>query len=81
MNVIEIMLMALGVYLAIGVLFAVAFAFVGAGKIDEVARHGPIGFRVLIVPGAAALWPMLLVKWIRAERMSGTHEGHEEIVP
>jgi hypothetical protein len=81
MNAIELMLMALGVYLLIGFLFAIAFALIGAGRIDDVARHGTIGFRVLIVPGAAALWPMLLVKWIRTGRMSGTHEGHKEIVP
>ncbi len=52
-------------YFAIGVVFAIAFAFMGVGRIDRAAHGGPIGFRMLIVPGAAALWPWLLMKWFR----------------
>ena len=49
-------------YLAIGILFGLFFAFKGAAQLDEVAREAPFGFRVLILPGAVALWPLLLVK-------------------
>lgn len=55
----------LACYLAIGVIFAIAFAFMGAGRVDPAAHRAPIGFRVLIVPGAAALWPWLMMKWFR----------------
>jgi len=51
-------------YLAIGLLFAVPFALVGAGRLDEVARRGTPGFRLLIIPGAAALWPLLGWRWL-----------------
>jgi hypothetical protein len=83
MNAIEMMLLAIAAYLAIGVVFGVAFALVGAGKIDDVARHAPIGFRVLILPGAAALWPMLLKKWRDSGRAhaAGSDGGREEIAP
>jgi hypothetical protein len=52
------------VYLIIGVVFAIAFAMRGAHAIDAGARGTPWGFKVLILPGAAALWPLMLRKWI-----------------
>ena len=57
------MLAALGTYLAAGVLFAIPFVLVGAGRIDPGARGAPWSFRLLIVPGVAALWPLLLRRW------------------
>ena len=52
-------------YAALGLVFALAFALVGAGRLDPNARHGSPGFRLLIVPGATALWPILLRRWLR----------------
>jgi hypothetical protein len=51
-------------YAAIGVVFAAAFVWKGAGKIDPAAGGGTWGFRVLIFPGAAALWPLLARRWL-----------------
>lgn len=60
-------LTGLGLYLAAGAVFAPWFALRGAGRLDANARAGTAGFRVLIAPGAAALWPLLLamVLWRR----------------
>jgi hypothetical protein len=55
---------AAGVYVAVGALFAVAFVAVGAGRIDPAAKGAPSGFRILILPGAIALWPYLLARWV-----------------
>src|SRR5262245_34706135 len=55
----------LGVYFALGLVFAVVFSVAGAGRIDPSARGGPWGFRLLIVPGAAIFWPYLLLRWAR----------------
>lgn len=59
---------ALGAYLALGLLVAVPFAIAGAGRLDPAARAGTWGFRVLIVPGAAALWPWIAWRWLRGAR-------------
>jgi hypothetical protein len=59
--------MAIG-YLAVGVVSAAAFATVGVAAVDPAAKGAPIGFRLMIVPGAAALWPLVLVRWARASR-------------
>lgn len=63
-------LIGIGVYLAIGAVFALAFAWRGAAAIDPLARGAGLGFRLLVLPGAAALWPMLLGRWVRAARNS-----------
>lgn len=53
------------VYGGVGLLFALYFAARGAAKLDPAAEGAPIGFRMLILPGAAALWPLLLAKLLR----------------
>jgi len=63
----EILVDALGVYVALGLVFAVGFALRGAARIDPDARGATWGFKLLIVPGSAALWPLLLVRWMRAQ--------------
>lgn len=57
-------LLLVGLYLVIGVVFAVAFAWRGASAIDVAAAGSTWGFRIIIMPGAAALWPWLLRRWI-----------------
>jgi len=53
-----------GIYALIGVIFAIAFVTAGVARVDPAARGAPIGFRILIFPGAVALWPILLRKWM-----------------
>ena len=59
----EALVTAAGFYFALGAVFAVAFAIRGAGRIDPAARSGSLGFRLAILPGAAALWPLLARRW------------------
>lgn len=68
MTVAGVLVAAVGVYCVFGLLFAAGFVVRGAAVIDPVAKHSGWGFRLLIVPGAAALWPLLLTKWMRAVR-------------
>jgi hypothetical protein len=56
------------IYAVLGLLFAVCFAAVGVGRLDPAARGAGLGFRLLIVPGAAAFWPLLLGRWLRGRR-------------
>lgn len=62
-----------GIYLAVGLVFGVAFVLVGAARIDPAAQHGSWGFRLLILPGSALLWPLLWHRW-----HSGTRQPPEE---
>lgn len=63
----DIVTAALSFYLLGGVLFAVPFVLRGVNRIDPVAREGTWGFRLLILPGVVALWPLLLGRWVRGE--------------
>lgn len=56
---------AVGLYLLTGLFFGVAFVSVGVSKIDHAARGTSPVFRLLILPGSVALWPLLAVKWVR----------------
>ncbi len=58
-------LLLLGGYGLLGLLFAVAFAFVGVQRIDPHAVGAGWGFRLLVLPGAVAFWPWLLYRWLK----------------
>ena len=59
------MLIALGLYLGIGFLFAIAFLWKGLAKVDEAAHGAGLLFNLLIFPGTIAFWPVLLKKWMK----------------
>ena len=63
-----------GLYLGIGLVFAIPFVLAGAQRMDPHARYGSWGFRLLILPGTMALWPLLLWRWIKG--VSAPPEEH-----
>jgi hypothetical protein len=67
---------ALYLYGIAGLVFAIAFVTAGVKRIDSQALGSGGGFHVLIFPGVAALWPLLLRRWI-----SRTAEPPEERNP
>ena len=58
-----VLLIAVAIYLGAGVVFAVAFVTRGAQRIDSQAEGGSWGFRLAILPGCVALWPLLGRRW------------------
>ena len=67
MIVVNIALMALGIYLLLGFLFAIPFIIKGVLQIDEGAHGSGWGFRIIIIPGTMVFWPLLLKKWMRTK--------------
>lgn len=63
-----LLLGALGIYLAIGLVVGAAFVIRGVDATDPAARHGSRGFRLLILPGSAALWPWAVARMLAARR-------------
>ena len=59
----------LGVYTGIGLLFAIAFRTVGISKVDPDSTGSGVGFRLIILPGVAALWPVLFTRWLGKGRV------------
>ena len=60
----ELVVLGLGIYAAIGVLVGLIYVFGGAGRIDPAAKGKglPIRVRLMILPGIAGLWPVMLTK-------------------
>ena len=64
----QLILTIAAIYLAIGIVFAAGFVTIGVGRLDPAARATPLSFRAIILPGAAALWPVLALKLARGGR-------------
>lgn len=67
-TIISLLLVIAGLYLLAGLLFAILFVIIGITKVDESTHGSGIGFRIIIIPGIMAFWPLLLKKWIRSIR-------------
>ena len=66
-------------YVGLGLTFALIFVIAGVQRVDPAARGASVGFRLLILPGAAAFWPLLLWRWWRGVVMPPTERNaHRE---
>jgi len=63
-----IVLMALALYAAAGIAVAAAFVAFGVTRVLQEPVPVSAGARILIFPGAAALWPYVLVRWLKSSR-------------
>ena len=72
----ELLLAGLAVYFGIGVVFAAAFVLRGVERIDSAADGSGAGFRLLILPGCAALWPLLARRWRRGATPPEERNAH-----
>jgi len=67
----------LATYAAMGLLFAVSFVWRGVQRVDAEAQGSGLGFRLLILPGVAAFWPMFLCRLVRrVEEPPGERNPH-----
>ncbi len=57
-----------GVYLIVGVIFAIVFVAAGLRRIDVAAKDMPWSARLLVFPGVVALWPLMLAKWLARQQ-------------
>jgi hypothetical protein len=62
----SIVLGIVAAYAVLGLIVAVAFAIAGVTQVQPAPVSVPA--RLLILPGAAALWPLILSRWIKARR-------------
>jgi hypothetical protein len=77
-GVAQTMVLVVEAYFAIGVVFAILFAWRGAAVVDPAAREGSLGFRLLILPASALLWPLLARRWIRRAQPPVERNAHRD---
>lgn len=56
----------LALYAVVGALTAMAFVTVGLARVLPPGTPVTAGARVLLLPGAALLWPYVLLRWAKA---------------
>lgn len=68
----------IGLYLTIGFGVAIVFALWAAAATDFRARGGSILFRIILMPGAALLWPYMVARLVSGRRVNRPIDGREE---
>ena len=63
-----IALIGLAIYAAAGVAIGIAFVAFGVSRVLPEPTTVTIGARILLFPGAAALWPYVLIRWLKSSR-------------
>jgi len=76
----ELLVYALEVYTAAGLLFAVVFVSQGVQRLDSEAQDSGVGFRFLIAPGVVALWPLFLSRWLRGRTEPAVEKNPHRLV-
>jgi len=63
-----ILLYGLALYVLAGVITATAFVIFGVTQVLPHSTTVTIGARILLLPGAAALWPYVFFRWLKSRR-------------
>ena len=71
MVVAEVIVLIALAYVLCGLAVGVPFVLRGVDRVDASAQGASLGFRLLILPGTVALWPLMATKWIMAPRSGG----------
>ena len=66
-------------YFTVGFLVALAMVFRGVDRWDAQARGGTWGFRLFILPGAVALWPVLVKRWLSGTGPPEERNPHRDL--
>ena len=61
----SVFLELLGIYLGCGFVFGVFFVLRGTQAAYPQTPGGTWGFKIMIFPGCAVLWPFLLGRWLK----------------
>jgi hypothetical protein len=52
------------IYVVVGLVTAVAFVTLGVSRVLPQPAPVTVGARLLLLPGAALLWPYVLIRWL-----------------
>ncbi len=75
-SLVEFCLNLLRGYLLIGFVFAIVFVIFLVPRVDEGAKGGTIGFRLLIIPGVTVFWPLFVLRLLRGKTKPTERTAH-----
>ena len=82
LNVVSIVTWAINVvraYIIAGLVFAIPFVLFWAQRVDHAAKGSSLGFRIIIIPGVAAFWPMLAIRLLRGKTKPIERTAHRDL--
>ena len=59
-----------------GLVFAIFFVTLGVQRVDPAAHGWAIGFRILIIPGVMAFWPLFATRLLRGKTHPTEQTAH-----
>ena len=62
-----IALYAAALYIAVGLVVALAFLIVGVSRALPEPIPVSLGARILFLPGSTILWPLVLARWLKGK--------------
>lgn len=74
----EVVVLLCTVYIACGLAFAPFFVWRGVGRVDPAAKSAGLGFRLIVLPGVVALWPVLLLRWRSGRQPPAERNAHRD---
>ena len=60
-------------------MFAVPFVILGVRRVDPAAQGWAVGFRILIIPGVTAFWPLFAIRLLRGKRHPTERTAHRTL--
>lgn len=74
----EVIATLLEAYVLVGLLFALVYLPRGAAHLDPHLAGSAILVRLLILPGVAALWPLMAHRWLSGAQAPIERNAHRE---
>ncbi len=70
--------MGVGAYLAAGLLIGGGYLIFGARRLDDAADGASRWFRLIALPGAMAVWPLLAARWATGSKVDAASPQEQE---
>jgi len=74
--IVEWLIKLVRAYTFAGLVFAAIFVVFGIQRVDPDAQGWNIGFRLIIIPGLCAFWPLFATRWLRGKRTPIERNAH-----
>lgn len=74
--IVEWLIKLVRAYMFAGLVFSAIFVVFGIQRVDSDAQGPNIGFRLIIIPGLCAFWPLLATRWMRGKGKPTERNAH-----
>lgn len=77
-SVVEWVINLVRAYAIAGLIFAILFVTLFVKRVDPGAQGWALGFRILIIPGVVAFWPMFAIRLLQGKGHPTEKNAHRQ---